>query len=435
MKKKFIYAALASVMLLCSACGKQDSASTSEAINNENAAETSNTAGSSTNDSTVATDTSENSTNNNTPPADNTEQSIISVSIDLQTEENNETAEDGTSIYTSLIIYPVVSIEGNEAAAEKINADIRTRVDAFRADTIILDMAKEGYEYTLTEESEYPFLEYSSDLYFTVTRADSNVISFAVTYSEYAGGAHGNYTTIGINYSPRTGELIDFAELSENADSFHADTFAFIQELAASESYQERLFPETSTEELETALYADGKWYFSTSGLVFISDPYMLGPYSSGTITFTIPYLDLEKMGLKEDYRYEGNLTVKLEDGDSYTIDINGDGNEDTIKLYTSYDENADGAGDFFPHLIINDIDIAQGYNEELSRLLAPWPIVALYDMNSNDDTIEIAISIPLTQTTEATDAVSTYFFRYEKDGSVSSAGMTRGDATDPTYK
>ena len=140
-------------------------------------------------------------------------------------------------------------------------------------------------------------------------------------------------------------------------------------------------------------------------------------------------------MGLKEEYRYEGNLTVKLGNGDSYTIDINGDGNEDTVKLYTSYDENADGTGDFFPHLIINDVDIAQGYNEELSNLLAPWPTVALYDMNEKDDTIEIAISIPLTPTTEATDAVSTYFFRYEKDGSVSSAGMTRGDATDPTYK
>ena len=441
MKKKFIYAALASVMLLCSACGKQDSAQNNETITNENAVESSNTVNATTTntDTNASTDSgttdanaSENNTDSNAQSSDNTEQSI-SVSIDLQTEENNETAEDGTPIYTSVIIYPVVSIEGNESAAEKINADIQSRVDAFRADTMVLDMAKEGYEYTLTEESEYPFSGYESDLDFTVTRADSNVISFAVTYFEYAGGAHGNYMTIGVNYSPLTGELIDFAELSENADSFHADTLAFIQELANSESYQERLFPDIPTEELESALYADEKWYFSTSGLVFISDPYMLGPYASGTITFTIPYLDLEEMGLKEEYRYEGNLTVELRDGDSYTIDINGDGNEDTIELYTSYDENADGTGDFFPHLIINDIDITQGYNEELSRLLTPWPTVALYDMNENDDTIEIAIT--LTQTNEATgaaDFITTYFFRYENDGSVSSAGMTRGDATDP---
>ena len=441
MKKKFIYASLASVMLLCSACGTQDGAPNSETITNENAAESPDTVNASVTDTDTSastdgdaadTNASENNTDGTVLPVDNTEQSI-SVSIDLQTEESNETAEDGTSIYTSVIVYPVVSIEGNESAAEKINADIQTRVDAFRANTTVLDMAKEDYQYTLTEESEYPFLGYESDLDFTVARSDSNVISFAVTYYEFSGGAHGNYTTIGVNYSPRTGELIDFAELSENADSFHADTFAFIQELADSESYQEKLFSETSAEELESALYADEKWYFSTSGLVFISDPYALGPYASGSITFTIPYRDLEEMGLKEDYRYEGNLTVKLEDGVSYTIDINGDGNEDTVKLYTSYDENADGTGDFFPHLFINDIDIAQGYNEELSSLLTPWPEVSLYDMNAEDDTIEIAIT--LTQTNEATgaaDAVSTHFFRYEKDGSVSSAGMTRGDATNP---
>lgn len=420
MKKKFIYTVLASAMLLCSACGKQVSAPNNETITTEN----------NTNDNIA--ESSENSANDNVQPTDNTEQSI-SVSIDLQTEENNETTEDGTPIYTSVVVYPAVTIEGSESAADKINTDIQTRVDAFRADTAVLDMAKEVYQYTLTEESGYPFLGYSSDLDFTVARADSNVISFAVTYYEFSGGAHGNFGTIGVNYNPRTGELIDFTELSENADSFHAGTFAFIQELAASESYQNKLFPDTSAEELESALYADGKWYFSTSGLVFISDPYMLGPYASGMITFTIPYLDLEEMGLKEEYRYAGNLTVKLEDGNSYTMDINGDGNEDTIKLYTSYEENADGTFDFFPHLIINDIDIAQGYNEELSRLLAPWPTVALYDMNTTDDTIEIAVSI--TQTNKATgvaEIISTYFFRYEKDGSVSFVDMTRGDVTNP---
>ena len=319
MKKKFIYASLASAMLLCSACGKQDGTPNNETITNENAVESSNTANAS-------------ATDGNAESADNTEQSI-SVSVDLQTEENNEAAEDGTSIYTSVITYPVVSIEGNEAAAEKINADIQTRVDAFRADTMLLDMAKEDYEYTLTEESEYPFLGYESVLDFIVTRADSNVISFAVTYYEFSGGAHGNHTTIGVNYSLHTGELIDFSELADDPDSFHADTLAFNLALADNESYQERLFPETSAEEVESALYADEKWYLSSSGLVFISDPYMLGPYSSGDITFTIPYLDLEEMGLKEEYQYMGHPTPELEDGISYRMDINGDGSVSYVDM------------------------------------------------------------------------------------------------------
>ena len=116
MKKKFIYAALASVMLLCSACGKQDSTQNNETITNENAVESSNTVNATTTntDTNASTDSgttdanaSENNTDSNAQPSDNTEQSI-SVSIDLQTEENNETVEDGTPIYTSVIIYPVV---------------------------------------------------------------------------------------------------------------------------------------------------------------------------------------------------------------------------------------------------------------------------------------------------------------------------------------
>lgn len=443
MKTKLICAALASAMLLCNACGKQNDAPDNESAADKGASESSNAAGSSTtdantgagtsdNDSAADTGAAENNTDGSVQATDNTEPDI-SVSVTFQTEENNETAEDGTPIYTSVTVYPVVSIEGNESAADKINTDIQTRVDAFWSDTATLDMAKEYYQYSLTEESGYDFLGYSSDLDFTVTRADSNVISFAVTYYSFSGGAHGNYTTIGVNYNPKSGELIDFSDLSENTDTFHANTLSFIKELAGSESYQEKLFAPPSEEELESTLYADEKWYFSTSGLVFISDPYLLGPYASGLITFTIPYSDLTDMGLKEEYQYTGRFTMDIADGDSYMMDINGDGIEDTIKLTTTYEENADGSSDFVPHLIINDVDISQGYNEELTNILTPWPTVALYDMNPDDDTIEIAVSVTKTnETTGEADFIISYFFRYEKDASVTYVDMTKGSATDP---
>ena len=42
----------------------------------------------------------------------------------------------------------------------------------------------------------------------------------------------------------------------------------------------------------------------SPDGLVFISNPYELGPYVAGMIEFTIPYQDLENMGLNQEYWY-----------------------------------------------------------------------------------------------------------------------------------
>lgn len=307
MTKKCIYTALAFVMLLCSACGKQSDIPSSETAASDAAGipDGNMNADTSGNDESTDTVVSENNTDS-AQAAENTQQPL-SISIELQTQKN-DAAEEGTLIYSSVIIYPVVSIEGNEAAADKINADIQARVDAFLSDTILLDSAKEMYRTYPAEDSAYPFIEYSSDLDFTVKRADSNVISFTAMYYEFAGGAHGNTTTIGINYSPQTGELIPFAELGQEPDAFHADTFAFLQELAATEDYQERLFPSTSPEEIEAVLYGGESWYLSESGLVFISDPYALGPYVAGLIEFTIPYDALEEMGLKEEYQYEGNL-------------------------------------------------------------------------------------------------------------------------------
>ena len=445
LQQKGIYAALASVMLLCSACGTQNNSPDNNSAANENTQENSGTANATDTTNQTDTTTAENNTadgtegsaNADTPSTESSEESV-QISITFQTEENNEIAEDedNTPIYTSVISYPVVSIEGNDAAAEKINADIQERVDSFQADTMLLDMAKEGYEYFLTEDNDYPFLGYSSDLSFTVTRSDSNVISFVLTNYEFSGGAHGNYVSVGINYDTRTGELINFANLGENSETFHDATFTFIQELAATEFYQGQMYPENTPEDLETVLYADEKWHFSTSGLVFIADPYALGPYAAGAIEFTIPYSDLEEMGLKEEYQYTENLMVKLADGETYTIDMNGDGTDDTIYFSTVYEENADGTSDFAAHLVINDVDVTEGYNNELSQLLSdnPWAECTLYDMDASDDTIEIVLSTTQTDD-EAGNGTYTFssFFRYEKDGSISYLGMTRGAVTDPT--
>lgn len=323
--KKCIYAALASAMLLCSACGAQNAAQTNddtaqESIQDNNLAATmtdapdqddataeNNTTGSTedsadrNNNSNANNDNGNDGDHINEEPTDNDE-NPARISITYETIENNDTAEDGTSIYTSSINYPIVSIEGNAAAAEKINADILERVNTFQADTTTLDTAREIYQLEAAD-SEYPFLGYSSDMTFATVRSDSNVISFVMSFYNFSGGAHGNYYNLGINYNTKSGELIPFDALGKAPGAFYADTLAYNKELAATESYQERMF-ENAIEDLETVLYEDEKWYLSPDGLVFISNPYELGPYVAGMIEFTIPYQDLENMGLNQEYWY-----------------------------------------------------------------------------------------------------------------------------------
>lgn len=206
---------------------------------------------------------------------------------------------------------------------------------AFHNDTSVQSAAQEDYV------PENPgFIAYNNDLSFAARRSDSNVISFEAIFYAYSGGAHGNYGTVGLNYDTRTGEHIRFAELGEDADSFLADTFAFNRALADSAPYQRQMYDLSddfpSDEQLESVLYAGDKWFLSPSGLVFISNPYELGPYSAGAIEFTIPYHELNKMGFKKDYQYNGNLTVELQEEIPVSMDLNGDGKaetDDTVEI------------------------------------------------------------------------------------------------------
>lgn len=237
--------------------------------------------------------------------ADNSDNTKTNTSITLTFTEDTETvtAEDGTELYTNICNYPTVEIDGNPEAAELINADIMERVDAFKNSSEIQRAAKEDYEL-------YPeyFNSYGDWLFIGAPRADTDVISLVMEYESYSGGAHGNLVNVAVNYDPNTGDILSFSDLSDNVAQFRINTLEYNQKTAATEEYAESLFTTDSITngELENVLYAEDKWYFSDEGLVFISDPYMLGPWAAGTIEFTIPYEELVGLGMKEIYNQPG---------------------------------------------------------------------------------------------------------------------------------
>lgn len=280
-KSKILCAALVSTALFCSSCGNQNDLNDSNTTVDENA------------------------------PADEIttdDEQSDGVSIEINTFEDERTAEDGTVLYRRSYSQPTVTIEGNEEASEKINADIQSRIDAFMASEQMYNDAAEFYEVTQSEE-DFIFHEYIESLDYSASRADTSVISFVETTYSDTGGAHGIYGGFGLNYDARTGELIKFAELSDDPDKFYNDTLAYNRELAQTDEYKERMFEEgfLGEDEFENVLYADEKWYLSNEGLVFISNPYELGPYAAGMIEFVIPYDELNEMGLKEEYSYSAN--------------------------------------------------------------------------------------------------------------------------------
>ena len=306
-KSKLLYVAIVSTAILCSACGSGNDLNENNVTVDENMEIT--------DDGQLSDDAAESGeadapAGENTPAQETTAEDITAepfatVSIEIKTFEDERTAEDGTVLYRRSYSQPTVTIAGNEEASEKINADIQTRIDNFMASEQMYNEAEEFYEVTQAEE-DFIFHEYIESLDFAAARADTSVISFIMTTYMDTGGAHGLYGDFGINYDTDTGELIKFSELSEYPDKFYNDTLAYNRELSQTDEYKERMFEEgfLGEDEFENVLYADEKWYLSDEGLVFISNPYELGPYAAGIIRFVIPYDELSEMGLKEEYSY-----------------------------------------------------------------------------------------------------------------------------------
>lgn len=358
------------------------------------------------------------------------------VRIDFYTREQSTKNGDDAVLCTRKCIYPVVTIAGNENAADRINADIQKRIDSFDTGTSVLDDANQAYQSMRdSREAEFHFYPYFDELIFTAVRADSNVVSFLETSQYYIGGAHGMYYYSGLNYDTRTGERINFADLSANADAFRQDTLAFIHDLAATAAYQGIMWGNDADEQQEI-LYQDERWYLSTSGLVLFSNPYELGPFFAGEIEFTIPYSDLEGMDLKERYNYTGAKTIRLQTEEICCLDLNGDGREEEIQFYI----DQMGSYDTDVHFIIDGTDYAVEH-EELSRQFSDdhyifsWAQCFLYDMDPTD--VEIEIAFQMNYNTWEDDIVTphTFLYRYERTGELTYLGSIVGTVTDPTVK
>lgn len=445
MKKKTLILLLMINILTLSACG------TSANQPSDTAAPDTDTASVGTEpvsdaDTSAQTDGSETFTTDETAVTVSTNPTKFAVSYEDKTEE--VTADDGTVILTSKIEIPTIMSEEAGDIAEKINQDMYDHLTSLNTSSETASWAKEDYQNS-TGEDGWPFTAYSDEIYVKTPRLDDKVISFEITSYNYAGGAHGNYGSIGRNYNAQTGELITFDELSDDAAAFRAEILNYLVELANTPAYQIQLFPQDnpySAADLEPVLLAENKWFLSTGGLTFISDPYALGPYAAGTIYFTIPYKDLENMGLRDDATYSGNYmsmrryayAYDMETGDltadgtpEYSIDLNGDGTQEGIAFYGSvYSEEEDRS---HISLYINGTQMGSVLEEKLD-LSAGYlnSYYVLYDLDPEDSYIEIGIPYTVIEETVETYPEYTYFYRYTDHGELIFLGQIDGDAVYP---
>lgn len=377
------------------------------------------------------------------------------VSVTFEETRDEIKADDGTVLLENSTSMPVVAIEGADDIAAKINADIETHYN-LSSDEETLEMAKSDYEASQADEDGGWFHGYAQSVTANVTRMDDKVLSLEITAYSDTGGAHGNYGVIGKNYDIKTGELISLEDLTGDYDAFHAAALDYIVNLAETPTYQEKLFG-PSKDDLDSALFEWGKWVFTQSGISFMSDPYVLGPYAAGEIYFRIPYEKAYDLGLKEAYRYDGNfmeeryytshydtntMETVIDGTPEYSFDLNGDSTEEGIAFYGQIysTESSDKSesekyglyidGTNWGNVVWEALGDApsNGYSENF---------YALYDSDPSDDLTEIAVLFTEfgeydEETGRSDTHPYTYLFQYTAENEVQFKERLDGFITNP---
>lgn len=208
------------------------------------------------------------------------------------------THEDGTELLSVHSQEITIAVPGKPEVEESINADLRNLLEDVEAETpTLMEAAKEEYSITLEDGAEWT--PYEDTLQATVTRQDSQVLSLRFDVYQQTGGVHGYGTSFGRSYSLSTGSRLTLDFLSAQGASFRDAALEKVGELCQTEQYEGLLFPDYADNLSEVV--QDNLFCLDQDGVVFWADPYLIGPYSSGTIRFCLPYSELEGL-LNQNY-------------------------------------------------------------------------------------------------------------------------------------
>ena len=215
--------------------------------------------------------------------------------IVMPTVSQDTLADDGTVLFTRS--YQRIQLILNGSDVETVIAsDLEKRMNSTLSGSAEIEsFAREDYT-----DPEF-WTPYFTDISYTPTRIDQSVLSLFCNYSSFSGGIHPSLVTESVTYDLSTGNSLKLGDIL--IDSYSgADLSTLISSILAPVSDELYYDYETYLQDIFSVnLNNISNWYFSRTGLCFHFEPYEIAPYSSGTITATIPYGDLNGI-LREQY-------------------------------------------------------------------------------------------------------------------------------------
>lgn len=210
------------------------------------------------------------------------------ISVVFEDRSREERDKKGNLLLTVKSNIPVVTIQGNEEASQKINAYYKES-EKKQEEKIkeYIDYATDHFTLLNTDQVEYWNGYGLGDIY-SSKRVDQAAISIVDDTYEYAGGAHPNTTRTAQNFDTQSGNLLTLKDVLTDEEKGRE----FINEylLKKMKESEDKVGFFEDYENYVKDILTDQTWYFSDEGFVVISNVYIVSPYAAGIQEYVIPY-------------------------------------------------------------------------------------------------------------------------------------------------
>lgn len=194
--------------------------------------------------------------------------------------------------------------------------------------------AEEIYEF----QKEY-FYPLSSNNSYAVQRADNHILSIREDFSDYWGGAHGMYGSVGINYDINTGEELVITDVITDIETLPAILSEKIKEQCGDE-YETF---ETLEETLKGYTAENYSWTMGYEGITFYFQPYEIASYAMGLIKADIWYDEMPELFREEYVQIENEgYSIALSMNQEVEVDLDVEDNKKNCLFISEHYETAE---------------------------------------------------------------------------------------------
>lgn len=196
---------------------------------------------------------------------------------------------NNTQVLTYTIHYPQLFFHNYQEFLNQLNSYYESKAREYEhtLTTRLLRMALEEYDNSIA--NNYPVRSFEAFVDYTITLNQNCLFSLYFDQYEYTGGAHGITLRYSDSWNLQKEKRIMLGDLFPNHDNYKHDSITMIQEQIAKQIKQGTFYFD-HYHELVTQNFNENSFYLTPEGIVIYFQQYDIAPYSSGIMTFTIPY-------------------------------------------------------------------------------------------------------------------------------------------------